>query len=69
MQNKMVYKPCLIQLLIDGSHKMKEFTHVDVKRSLIMICKFKKSYHDSQEKKLPNHTSCHKYLVLNVVVG
>ena len=42
MQNKMVYKPCLIQLLIDGSHKMKEFTHVDVKRSLIMICKLKK---------------------------
>ena len=39
MQNKMVYKPFLIQLLIDGSHKMKEFTHVDVKRSLIMICK------------------------------
>ena len=58
-----------MQNKIDGSHKMKEFTHVDVKRSLIMICKLKKSYHDSQEKQLPNHTLCHKYLVLNVVVG
>ena len=51
MQNKMVYKPCLIQLLIDGSHKMKEFTHVDVKRSLIMICKLKKNHIMIHKKK------------------
>ena len=47
---------------------MKEFIHVNIKRSLIMICK-KKIISRFTRKKLPNHTSCHKYLVLNVVVG